>query len=214
MWCNESKKIITSRDVVFDENSILVSSVEKLIDNVVNDPIDAQVEVQPPIIDDEKIDDDDVQQRSPSLSTTRQRRKIVAPRRYIEECDYVVYALNIASEVEGLNEPSTYKEAMASNDSSKWLIAMKQEMESLAKNKTWDIVEAPKKKKIVECKWIFKRKEDPSNGVPPIYKARVVAKGYSQIEGVDFHEVFSPIVKHSFIRALLALVAMEDLELH
>ncbi|XP_057518411.1 uncharacterized protein LOC130799325 [Amaranthus tricolor] len=43
---------------------------------------------------------------------------------------------------------------------------------------------------------------------------RVVAKGYSQIEGVDFHEVFSPVVKHSSIRALLALVAMEDLELH
>ena len=86
-------------------------------------------------------------------------------------------------------------------------------MESLAKNETWNIVEAPKKKKIVGRKWIFK-KEGPCSGVPPIYKARVVAKGYSQIEGVDFHEVFSPIVKHSFIRALLALVAMEDLELH
>ena len=45
VWCNESKRIITSRDVVFDENSMLVSSVEKSIDNVVNDPIDAQVEV-------------------------------------------------------------------------------------------------------------------------------------------------------------------------
>ena len=107
-----------------------------------------------------------------------------------------------------------YKEALALNDSSKCLIAIKQEMKSLAKNETWDIVEAPKIKKIVGCKWIFKRKEGPSNGVHPICKARVVAKGYSQIEGVDFHEVFSPVVKHSSIRALLALAAMEDMDLH
>ncbi|XP_057532923.1 uncharacterized protein LOC130810814 [Amaranthus tricolor] len=199
----------TNGDVVFDEDNMLISNVEKPFNN---DDNEAQVEVESSNIDNEK--NDDVQQRSPPLSTTRQRRKIVAPRRYIEECDYVVYALNIASEVEGLNEPSTYKEAMASNDSSKWLIAMKQEMESLAKNGTWDIVVAPKKKKIVGCKWIFKRKEGPSSDIPPIYKARVVAKGYSQIEGIDFHEVFSPVVKHSSIRALLALVAMEDLELH
>ena len=45
---------------------------------------------------------------------------------------------------------------------------MKQKIESLAKNETWDIVEVPKKKKIVGCKWIFKRKKGPSSGVPPI----------------------------------------------
>ena len=76
---------------------------------------------------------------------------------------------------------------------------MKQEMESLAKNETWDIVEAPKKKKIIGCKWIFKRKGGSSSDAPPIYKARVLGKGYSQIVGVDFHDVFSSVVKHSFI---------------
>ena len=65
----------------------------------------------------------------------------MAPRRYIEECDYDAYALNVASEVEGLHESSTYKEAMASNDSSKWLIAMKQEMDSLAKNELGILVQ-------------------------------------------------------------------------
>ena len=58
------------------------------------------------------------------------------------------------------------------------------------------------------------RKEGPSNGVALIYKAWVVAKGYSKIEGVYFHEVFLPVVKHSSIRALLVLVAMKDMELH
>ena len=90
MWCDESKRIITF-------------NVEKPIDNNLNDfvidPIDAQEEVQPPNIQEEE-NDDDVQQRSPPLSTTRQKRKIMAPRSYIEECDYVAYAFNIASEVE------------------------------------------------------------------------------------------------------------------
>lgn len=91
---------------------------------------------------------------------------------------------------------------------------MKQEVESLAKNKAWDVVEALKKKKIFGCKWIFKRKGGFTNNRAPIYKASVVGKRYSQTEGIDFHEVFSPIMKHSTIMALLALVAMKDLELH
>ena len=113
-----------------------MSSVESPLYNDVVILIDAQEEVQPPNSEEEKDDYDDVQQRSPPLSTTRKKMKIMAPRRYIEECDYIAYTLNIASEVEGLDEPSTYKETMASNDSSKWLIAMKQKMKSLAKNET------------------------------------------------------------------------------
>ena len=75
-------------------------------------------------------------------------------------------------------------------------------------------MKAPKKKRIVGCKWVFKKKEGLSSENGPIYKVRVAAKGYSQVEGIDFHEVFSSVVKHSLIRALLALVAIEDLELH
>ena len=93
----------------------------------------------------------------------------MALRKYIEECDYVAYALKIASEVKGLNKKSTYKEAMSSSESSKWLIAMMQEMKSLVENEAWNITEAAKKKKIVGCKWIFK-KEDHSNGVAPFIK--------------------------------------------
>ena len=87
-------------------------------------------------------------------------------------------------------------------------------MESLAKNKTWKIVEALRNKKVVGCKWVFKKKEGSTSTSAPVYKARVVAKGFTQVEGIDFHKVFSPVVKHSSIRTLLAIVAMEGLELH
>ena len=98
------------------------------------------------------------------------------------------------------------------SDSDKWKLAMKEEMDSLAKNKTWDLVELPESREVVGCKWVYKLKKGPDDIVPK-YKARLVAKGFSQKASIDFHEIFSPIVKLVSIRILFALVALYDLEL-
>ncbi|KAK1631604.1 hypothetical protein QYE76_005919 [Lolium multiflorum] len=90
---------------------------------------------------------------------------------------------------------------------------MQEEMQSLDKNGTWDIVCLPKQKKVVRCKWIFKRKKGLSPNEPPMFKARLVAKGFNQIPGIDYNDVFSPVVKHSSICAFFGIVAMHDLEL-
>ena len=70
----------------------------------------------------------------------------------------------------------------------------------------------PKKKKVIGCKWVFAKKEGSLN-VSVQYKARLVAKGYAQREGIDYNEVFSPVVKHSSILIFLALVVQYDFEL-
>ena len=82
-----------------------------------------------------------------------------------------------------------------------------------SKNQTWQLVKRPKERKIFTCKWVFKKKEgtSPSEGVK--YKARVVEEGFTQWEGVDYNDIFSPVVKHTFIRVLLAIVQHHDLEL-
>jgi len=65
----------------------------------------------------------------------------------------------------------------------------------------------PKGKKTIDCKWVFTKKQGSLDGDTIRYKTRLVAKGYTQREGIDYNDVFSPVVKHSSIQILLALVA-------
>jgi len=90
---------------------------------------------------------------------------------------------------------------------------MQEEMQSLEKNDTWEIVRLSKQKKSVRCKWVFKRKKSLSPSESPRFKTRLVAKDFSQISGVDYNDVFSPVVKNSSIRTFFSIVVMHDLEL-
>ncbi|KAG8498561.1 hypothetical protein CXB51_004866 [Gossypium anomalum] len=97
-------------------------------------------------------------------------RREIKPLKNYAEANLVAYALNVAKDIDANQEPSNYSEAISCEDSEKWMFTMQEEMESLHKNRTWDLVKLPK-------------------------------------------DVFSPVVKHSLIRALLGIVAMHDLEL-
>ena len=90
------------------------------------------------------------------------------------------------------DEPMSYEEAMMSPDSAKWLEAMKSEMRSMYENKVWTLIDLPDDQRAIEIKWIFKRKTDADSSVA-IYKARIVAKGFRQVQGVDYDEIF-PLV--------------------
>ena len=100
---------------------------------------------------------------------------------------------------------------MKSKESKQWMNAMIEEIESLMKNKTWVLVKRPKDQKPVSCKWIFKKKVEAGNKIR--FKARLVTRGFTQEEGIDYNEVFSPVVKHASIRVLLAVAAQRDWEL-
>nr|ABA91380.1 retrotransposon protein, putative, Ty1-copia subclass [Oryza sativa Japonica Group] len=195
LWCSETKKVVISRNVVFHESVMLH---DKPSTNV---PIESQEKASV--------------QQSPkhSIAKDKPKRNTRPPQRYIEEANIVAYALSVAEEIEGNAEPSTYSEAIVSDDCNRWITAMHDEMDSLEKNHTWKLVKLPKEKKLIHCKWIFKRKEGMSPTDEARYKAMLVAKGYSQIPGIDFNDVFSPVVKHSSIRTLLSIVAMHDYEL-
>ena len=88
---------------------------------------------------------------------------------------------------------------------------MKDEMDSLLKNKTWDLYKFLVGKKELLNKWVYKLKEE--DGGKKWFKARLVVKGFTQTKGIDFDEIFSPIVKMTSIRTILSIVATEDLYL-
>ena len=88
------------------------------------------------------------------------------------------------------DEPTNYEEVMMSPDSVKWLEAIKYEMGSIYENKVWTLIDLSNDRQAIENKWIFKKKTDADGNVT-IYKARIVAKGFRQVQGVDYDKSFS-----------------------
>lgn len=98
-------------------------------------------------------------------------------------------------------------------DSREWVLACKDDIKSITKNKCWDLVELPTGAKPIGLKWFFKVKRNPDGSVNK-YKARLVAKGYVQRHGVDFDEVFAPVARIETIHFILALAASKNWEVH
>lgn len=201
-----SDRVITSRDVIFNET---IDNVKSELDirptiTIKNETIMNSENI---VSDDEDTDESEairsVQQshgeKTPIKYGLRDRVTIKTPSRYTA-C-LVSYV-----------EPKTYTEAMQSEDSIKWKFAINEELKAHEKNETWELTPLPANKKAIGCKWVFKIKEDPSiNEIR--YKARLCAKGYSQKEGFDYNEVFSPVVRYDSVRILLAIAAQENLEI-
>ncbi len=102
-------------------------------------------------------------------------------------------------------KPQSYDEAVAGQRKENWLEAMREEMDSLEQNATYELVELPAGRRALKNKWVFKLKQEPTGQLK--YKVRLVVKGYSQKKGVDYEEIFSPIVKWTSIRVILAMAA-------
>uniref|UniRef100_A0A2N9IE75 Reverse transcriptase Ty1/copia-type domain-containing protein n=1 Tax=Fagus sylvatica TaxID=28930 RepID=A0A2N9IE75_FAGSY len=100
-------------------------------------------------------------------------------------------------------QPRFYHEVVAS---SHWCEAMEKELETLEANHIWDLATLPTGKHPIGCKWVYKIKFKFDGSIER-YKARLVTKGYNQLEGIDYVETFSPVAKLVTIRCFVALVA-------
>lgn len=100
----------------------------------------------------------------------------------------------------------TFDQAVNSEDSHEWKKVMQEEYDSLIRNGTWRLVDRKKGQRIVDNRWVYRIKRNSHNAVER-YKARLVARGFTQCYGIDYSETFSPVVKFASIRALLALAA-------
>ena len=214
-WDDQNRKIIRSRNVTFNENLFykdrfsaesvdagkLPESSEKVALEEISESdvanrsqnTDVEVELEP---EPEPI-------TVPRTTLTRYGRVSVPPQRYSPSLHYLLLT--------DAGEPECFDEAIQGNDSIKWELAMKDEMRSLQKNGTWSLTKLPAGKKILQNKWVYRLKEE-SDGSRR-YKARLVVKGFQQKQGIDFTEIFSPVVKMTTIRVILSIVAAENLHL-
>ncbi|KAL2241037.1 UNVERIFIED_CONTAM: Retrovirus-related Pol polyprotein from transposon TNT 1-94 [Sesamum indicum] len=200
-------KVLISRDVTFNENEMpclektQTLEKEKTFNKVENNLRDNQQEGELENTLENETENTKNLEPNPlenyQLGRDRNRRQIRAP---IKLRDFET-ALNIE-----ITEPTSIDEAMKSKQ---WLSAMNEEMKSLKENKTWVLVPKPQNASIVDCKWVYKIKQEN----PIKYKARLVAKGFTQKECIDYNENFSPIVKYTTVRIILALTAHYNWEL-
>ena len=186
LFDTDTSKVFHSRDVIFNETASINEQGTK---GVENQPL---VEVECENISSDKNSREATEpRRSPRI------RK--APYQY-GEWVYIAHRLD---------DPLTVKEALSSPENRKWMKAMESEINSLNTNKVWDLAELLCGRKAIGCKRVFKRKYDSSGNMKQ-HKARLVA----QKHGVDYDEIFCPVVKFESVWTVIALAAKHDLKLH
>ena len=102
--------------------------------------------------------------------------------------------------------PNSVQEALADP---RWKAAMNEEMKSLQKNETWELVDRPPWKKLVGCRWVYTVKHK-ADGTIEHFKVRPVTKGYTQTYGIDYINTFEPVAKINTVRVLLSLALNLD----
>lgn len=212
LWDPTTHKLIISRDVIFVENQLQLkeendSTTKKSsetttvhVENNLEEEGSNSSESESEHETNEPVESEEVRR------STRGRRPPAWHSEYVTESN-IAYCLLTED-----GEPSNIHEASNSPDASMWKTAMQEEIEALHKNKTWELVPLPPGRKAIGNKWVYKIKRDSIDQIER-YRARLVVKGYAQKEGIDFNEIFSPVVRLTTIRIVLAMCATLDLHL-
>ena len=108
-------------------------------------------------------------------------------------------------------DPTTWQEALESPNADEWLAAAQLRFQQLTDNKVWELVDRPPGKNIIKTKPIFRTKHNADGSIER-RSVRIAAKGYSQEAGVDYKEIFSPVVSFESLRTIFTIVASEDYE--
>ncbi|KAH9741001.1 hypothetical protein KPL70_002448 [Citrus sinensis] len=129
---------------------------------------------------------------------------------YISYHQYKPAYQSFIAQISNLTKPKSYSEAIVLHE---WQVAMRFELQALQENGTWSLTSLPAGKTPIGCRWVYKIKHK-SYGSIEWYKAQLVAKGFTQLEGVDYQDTFSATAKIIYVRCLLALAAACGWSLH
>lgn len=209
-----SKTVVTSRDVIFEEEEKWDwSADEKGLSDVLDwgeeedqNREDAAEEIEEEVEIEEHLNVENLNSPQPEIREQRERRAPIWMQDY-ESGERISDGEAEAELAMALflshGDPVQFTEA---SKEEKWMEAMRSEIQSIEKNDTWDLVRLPAEAKRIGVKWVFKTKLNEDGKVDK-YKARLVVKGYAQEEGIDYDEVFAPVARWDTIRILLAVSA-------
>lgn len=190
LWCNEERKIISARDVIFDESVMYIDSCaqtqKKSNEVFFDDELDFSTDQSTPVSESaSEIETED---------TSRPKRTVRQPA-YLN--DYIT-AYNVELE----DVPENFAEIAKRDDHRKWEDAMDKEFDSMHKNNVWSIIERPTHSKTIRSRWVFRKKK---KGESEFFKARLVAKGFQQEKSFSSGDVYAPVANLTTLRSLLAV---------
>lgn len=189
LWDPERRKIETSCNVIFNEKDEIKKS-----ENLVKIPI---------VFSNYNQDDEEEQpeREGPGVTPVNEERQL-RDRSVLKPPDYY----GQGSAYCAIIEPQTYGAAIKSAESKNWQAAMEDEMTALKSNNTWCLVPLPVNAKTLDNKWVYRIKSG-IDGKIIRFKARLVARGFTQEKDIDYTETFAPVVRYDSIRLLLAIAA-------
>lgn len=197
------KRLLIRRDVIFDEKH--KQQVNEVIEVVTNKNGENQNYQE----ENHNEEENNVQVKSTSAPMTRSpynTRQTSKLQQYNSE--EIMRGDLCVAEV----DPKSLEEALASNDRQNWLNAIRDEIDSLNKNKTWKLIPREPNMHVITNQWVFKIKYK-CNGKIDKYKARLVVRGCSQKRGIDYDEIYSPVARYDSIRFILSIAAAENMNM-
>ena len=191
---------------------IVLGEVEEEIPDVppddrIEDVTEEDIEAIEPSLPDEPPQEQSVQRRS-----TRPHATINYHDLHSGKKAFVTKAAKLELHLNTNRIPKTLKEALSSTNRPKWLEAATSELRKCTEQEVWTLAVPPAGRKVLPGRWVLSTKLNPSGSIAK-YKARWVAKGFEQIEGIDFFAIFSSVVKSSSWKALLAIGCLRDIEI-
>lgn len=203
-----TKKVVVSRNVKFI-NELAKAEPKVTIDISAEPEIQKSESVKKDIKTDNTVNESSNEEMNVStigeLNThpakIEERRASSRTRKQVEpfQIGHFAFLVELGSE----NEPKSITEAKNDKNCDKWITAMDEEIEAHKTNGTWELADLPNGRKAITAKWVFKLKGPGTENER--FKARLVARGYAQVHGIDYDETFSPVVRHTSLRILFAL---------
>lgn len=210
VYFHDDAKVAKCRNVKFSDRDVSVDVTDpKSIGSQFDDDDDDDHDC---IESDVDAESDHMQSEAQSAQIETRPKRAVAKPKYLDDYVTGVAILDDQNDVDycyHLCSPQSYDEAIQSSEAPMWNEAMANEMKSLRENQTWELKPLPHGKTPIGGKWVYAKKTGPDGRVER-YKARYVAQGYAQKQGIDFVDTFSPTVRMTTVRSLVQVAVSND----